>query len=976
MSDIAKNVIWPGWETVRVIGRGSFGAVYEIQRDVAGETEKAALKHISIPKDKSEINMLRQQKYDDESITAYFTDYKGMFEREYSMMMRMKGHANIVYCEDIRTVQQDDGFGWDIYIKMELLEPLTEHINSGMTEEQIIKLGRDMCSALMYCEKMNVIHRDIKPENIFITREGNYKLGDFGIARTLEGTRTGTVTGTPSFMAPEVANNRRYNSTADIYSLGLTLYWLLNGHTGPFLTPGKKPTPSEKQAAQDRRLRGYSLPEPKYGSSKLNKVVLKACEYDPKERFQTAKEMLDELKKLIAPKHAAPAQSGRDRTENSRTTYRHTKSPTNNTAPKHRKNGTRKPRRKLKLLILADCILLIAALAIWAGFAKDRPERETLPMPTPEPTSIATPMPTSTSTPEPTPEPTPVPTPTYRVIDVASNRYQTVFLKPDGTLIAVGENYSGQCNVQSWTDIVAVSAGLDHTVGIRSDGTVVAAGDNEYGQCNVQGWRDIVAVSAGNFHTVGLKSDGTVVAVGWNTVGQLNVQNWHDIVAVSAGDVQTVGLKSDGTVVAAGWNYNDFGQLNIQHWTNIVAISTGADHVVGLKSNGTVVAVGDNRIGQCNVQNWTDIVAVSAGPWHTVGLKSDGTVVAVGGESSLNQQCDVQGWTDVIKIDAGFKYIKDWVPYTLGLKSDGSVLIATDGEEIRKEIENAIAQLEAQSITVEKAEIPEPTVGYTQISLGGGAWCPTEHILLLRSDGTVKAIGENVYGECNVENWTDIVAVSAGRQFSLGLKSNGTVAATGANDDGQCNVSRWFDMVDISAGNSQSVGLRSDGTVVSANNDIYNEDEVNNWRDVVDVDARDIYAVGLKADGTVVKNSWLAADTSCMEGIKQICSGTDHVVGLRADGTVVAVGGNENGECNVSEWKDIQAISACVYVTVGLKADGTVVATGYNGAGQCNVSHWRDVISISTNGARTVGLKADGSFYDTLNTSTEALWID
>ena len=98
------------------------------------------------------------------------------------------------------------------------------------------------------------------------------------------------------------------------------------------------------------------------------------------------------------------------------------------------------------------------------------------------------------------------------------------------------------------------SATDSHSVELKSDGTVVAVGDNSDGQCNVGGWRDIVAVSAGGslivgFHTVGLKSDGTVVAVGSNRKGQCNVGDWRDIVSISAKDGCTVGFKADGTVV-------------------------------------------------------------------------------------------------------------------------------------------------------------------------------------------------------------------------------------------------------------------------------------------------------------------------------------------------------------------------------------------------------------------------------------------
>jgi alpha-tubulin suppressor-like RCC1 family protein len=91
-------------------------------------------------------------------------------------------------------------------------------------------------------------------------------------------------------------------------------------------------------------------------------------------------------------------------------------------------------------------------------------------------------------------------------------------------------------------------------VGLKSDGTVVAVGDNDYGQCDVGGWTDIVQVAAGSDHTVGLKSDGTLVAVGYNYPGECDVGGWTNIVQVAAGGDYTVGLKSDGTLVATVFN--------------------------------------------------------------------------------------------------------------------------------------------------------------------------------------------------------------------------------------------------------------------------------------------------------------------------------------------------------------------------------------------------------------------------------------
>ena len=244
---------------------------------------------------------------------------------------------------------------------------------------------------------------------------------------------------------------------------------------------------------------------------------------------------------------------------------------------------------------------------------------------------------------------------------ISAGGRHTVGLKADGTVVAVGWNEVGQCEVSDWRDIVAISAGDVHTVGLKADGTVVAVGNNG----DVSGWRDIVAISAGRFHTVGLKADGTVVAVGDNSFGQCDVSDWRDIVAISAGDDHTVGLKADGTVVAVG--YNKYGQCNVSDWRDIVAISAGDDHTVGLKADGTVVAVGNNG----DVSGWRDIVSVSVGGLHTVGLKADGTVVAVG--YNRNGECDVSGWRDIVAISAGRFH-------TVGLKADGTMVAVGDND--------------------------------------------------------------------------------------------------------------------------------------------------------------------------------------------------------------------------------------------------------------------------------------------------------
>ena len=293
----SNNVTWPGWETVRLIGRGSFGAVYEIERDVLGEREKAALKVISIPQNESDISEMYSDGYDDESITSTFKEHlKSIVAEEYSLMRKLNGSSNVVNCDDVRYVQHDDGIGWDIFIRVELLTPLTDALPAEIPEEQVLKIAKDLCRALVQCKQFGIVHRDIKPQNIFVSPLGDYKLGDFGIAKTVEKTSGGTKIGTYKYMAPEVYNNQPYGAGADIYSLGLVLYWLLNERRMPFLPlPPEKLRAGMEEQARLRRFSGELIPAPAHGSDELKRIVLKACAFDPKDRFQSAEEMLRDL---------------------------------------------------------------------------------------------------------------------------------------------------------------------------------------------------------------------------------------------------------------------------------------------------------------------------------------------------------------------------------------------------------------------------------------------------------------------------------------------------------------------------------------------------------------------------------------------------------------------------------------------------------------------------------------------------------
>ena len=297
-----ESVVLDGWKIIRLLGAGSYGKVFEIERSEFGQTYRAALKVITVPQSSAEVRSVISEGMSVSQAEAYFHGIVEELMHEFSIMFKLKGTANVVSCEDLRVLEHPDGIGWDILIRMELLHPLLPYVyEHPMARRDIIRLGIDICKALELCQRYNIIHRDIKPENIFISDNGDYKLGDFGIARTIERTTSGlSKKGTYSYMAPEVYAGREYGFSVDTYSLGLVLYRMLNKNRGPFLPqPPEAITYDNREQALARRVSGEPLPRPFYGEGRLGEIVLKACAFDPKDRYSSPQQLRQELEAIL-----------------------------------------------------------------------------------------------------------------------------------------------------------------------------------------------------------------------------------------------------------------------------------------------------------------------------------------------------------------------------------------------------------------------------------------------------------------------------------------------------------------------------------------------------------------------------------------------------------------------------------------------------------------------------------------------------
>ena len=308
--------IWPGWTAVKLLGRGAFGAVYEIHREeTSGRSaadaeedqstttrpknadlfEKSALKVLRIPEDDIEIVQLRAQGVSREKTEAFYEKYIVDVEDEIFIMQKLVGNSHLVSYEDYSIRKREEEIGWDVYIRMELLTGLPEYMkNNLLTEQKVLKLGMDISQGLRDCHQKGIIHRDIKPQNIFVNEAGDFKLGDFGVSRdALGGMGALSFKGTLAYMAPEVYKMVSTDERSDIYSLGMVLYQCLNDNRLPFVP--EQFTSEDLETSRHRRFNGEQILAPAHGSEDFKRVVLTAIASDPEDRYQTADELYHAL---------------------------------------------------------------------------------------------------------------------------------------------------------------------------------------------------------------------------------------------------------------------------------------------------------------------------------------------------------------------------------------------------------------------------------------------------------------------------------------------------------------------------------------------------------------------------------------------------------------------------------------------------------------------------------------------------------
>lgn len=288
-----------GYRVVEKIGSGGFGNVYRVERNnIVGNTTRA-LKVITLPGENEYIEILNSMGGDREKTNSYFKKELDRVLNEirvFSLISEKDNHNIVSYYES--DVEQTGEFRYNIYILMEMLTPLTKWLQeNNLTVGEGLKIGIDISSGLSICHENNIIHRDIKLSNIFVSKDGTFKLGDFGVSKRMnDTTMAGTLKGTPNYIAPDIyIGQEKYNSSVDNYSLGILLYYLFNKKRFPYYPdfPYEYSTEDEDRAFY-KRMKYEELSNPVCAPKTVARIIKKAIS-KPDERYRKTEQFLEDL---------------------------------------------------------------------------------------------------------------------------------------------------------------------------------------------------------------------------------------------------------------------------------------------------------------------------------------------------------------------------------------------------------------------------------------------------------------------------------------------------------------------------------------------------------------------------------------------------------------------------------------------------------------------------------------------------------
>jgi eukaryotic-like serine/threonine-protein kinase len=273
VQDLTTGSTFAGrYQIIEELGKGGMGKVYRV-------LDKRLKEEVALKLVKTEIAS------DKETIERFSNELK---------LARRISHRNVGRMYELMEAEGTYFITME-YVPGQDLRRLIRQTGQ-LTTGKAISIARQVCEGLSEAHGLSVVHRDLKPGNILIDRDGNAKIMDFGIARSISAkgiTSAGVMIGTPEYMSPEQVEGKEADQRSDIYSLGIILYEMATGRV-PFEgdTPLAIAVKHKTEAPRDPKLVNSQIPKD------LSQVILRCLEKEKEKRYQTAGEVRSELEKI------------------------------------------------------------------------------------------------------------------------------------------------------------------------------------------------------------------------------------------------------------------------------------------------------------------------------------------------------------------------------------------------------------------------------------------------------------------------------------------------------------------------------------------------------------------------------------------------------------------------------------------------------------------------------------------------------